>query len=246
MTGRIEALLTLKLQARQTDDDGLLNEAGVSRSPGVSRNLSGSQWQPCRLPEKSKPWFHLERSGNGNVTPWQTEFCPIQSAAGGPLLECIHSPKSDELKWAVLCQPWCCWSTLHMVRSSTASSRLLPRPIMLQSINSDIFAIFRASWTWFPASSYNSLRDGSNFNKKIIFLSSSRWIFSYASCMALRMAVSPLLCSRLKHLKNDLMICHEICTDIHGTQKMNLKDCSDLPILPLAPHGGSSLWIWVW
>ena len=124
-------------------------------------------------------------------------------------------------------------------------SRFLPRPIMLQSINSDIFAIFRASWTWFPASSYNSLRDGSNFNKKIIFLSSSRWIFSYASCMALRMAVRPLLCSRLKHLKNDLMICHEIWTDIHGTQKMNHKDCSDIPILPLAPLGGSSLWIWV-
>lgn len=82
-TCRIEALLPLKLLTGQTYDHGLLSEIEVSRSPGVSRNSTNSQWQPCPLPEKSKLWFHVELSGNGNVTPWQTAFCPIQSSAGG-------------------------------------------------------------------------------------------------------------------------------------------------------------------
>lgn len=113
---RTEELLSFKLLSGHTDDDGLFNETGVIRSPGVGRNLPNSQRQPCPLLEMSNS-FHVELSGNGSVTPWQTEFCPIQSAAGGLLLRCIHCPKKDVLKSAVVCQPWPRWSIPHLVRS---------------------------------------------------------------------------------------------------------------------------------
>lgn len=101
----------LKLLTGRTDDDGPLNETGVIR------NMTDSQWQPCPLLEMSELWFHVELSGNGNVTPWQTDFCPIHSAAGGLLLRCIHCPKREELLSAVVCQPWLRWSIPHLVRS---------------------------------------------------------------------------------------------------------------------------------
>lgn len=132
--------LTLKLLTGQTDDDGLLNETGVSR------NLTDSQWQPCPLSEKSKLWFHVELSGNGNVTPWQTEFCPIQSAAGGLLLRRIHCPKREELKSTVVRRSWPHWSILHLVRSLCSFTKDVAQTdsaaihkICFQSIMSMIF-----------------------------------------------------------------------------------------------------------
>lgn len=48
---------------------------------GSKKDLTNSQWRPCALPEKFKPWFHVELSENGSVAVWQTEICYIHSAA---------------------------------------------------------------------------------------------------------------------------------------------------------------------
>lgn len=104
---------------------------------------------------------HVEFSGNGNVTPWQTEVCPIQSAAGGLLLRHIHCPKRDELRSVVVCQPWPRWSIPDLVRSLCFFTKDFAQTDSVAIKNSDSLTLVRAPWLWFPASSYNSYRDGS-------------------------------------------------------------------------------------
>lgn len=68
-----------------------------------------------------------------DVTLWQAELCPIQSAAAGLPLRCIHCHKREELKSALV--P----ALAHFIHSSLSEithslPRTLPRHILLLSL----------------------------------------------------------------------------------------------------------------
>lgn len=102
-----------------------------SMRQGVRRNSTDSQYRPCVSSEKSELWLHVELSGSCDVTPWQTEFCPNHSAAGGPPLRCIHCPIKGQVKKS------CCmsaWSLLIHSALDEIKFTLLPKAVLRHTV----------------------------------------------------------------------------------------------------------------